>query len=136
MKFGKKNKYGAIKVSHAGYSFGSKLEAATFQILKLMEHAGSIRDIKCQQSVYLTDARIQYIADFSAINTVSLETLYYESKGFSTAVWAIKKRLWKHYGPGPLFIFTGSHLNPKMTEEIYPVKNSLPCEKCGHSLKP
>ncbi len=124
-------KYGNHKVSHAGHSFGSKLESATFDILKLMEKAGAITDIKCQVSVYLTDARIQYIADFMATDCTTGQPLYYEAKGFSTAVWAIKKRLWKVYGPAPLFIFTGSHLSPKMTEEIYPKKELSTCTKCG-----
>lgn len=130
----KGSKYGAKKVSHAGHSFGSKLEAATYDILKLLEKAKCISDIKCQDSVYLTDARIQYIADFSALNEQG-ERVYYESKGIVTPVWAIKKRLWKKYGPGPLFIFTGSHLNPKMTEEIYPEKKELHCERCKNSVE-
>lgn len=131
----KGSKFGAVKVSHAGYSFGSKLEAATFDILKLMERAGAISDIKTQQSVYLTNSKIQYIADFSAINEAG-ELVYYEAKGVQTPVWCIKKRLWKHYGPAPLFIFTGSHMNPKMTETIYPSKKELLCEKCEASFKP
>ena len=136
MRFSKKSKYGSKKVSHSGYSFGSKLEAATFDILKLMEKAGAIRDIKTQQSVYLTLARIQYIADFSAVDCNTLETHYYEAKGFVTDVWAIKKRLWKQYGPGTLYIFTGSHLSPKMTDEVRPVKNSVHCKVCDSTFVP
>lgn len=131
-----RNKYGNKKVSHRGYSFGSKLEAATFDILKMMELAGAIKDIKTQQSVYLSLARIQYIADFSAVDRLTGDIIYYESKGMQTPVWAIKKRLWRWYGPGPLFIFTGSHLAPKMTEEIYPVKNALICPACDHTFLP
>lgn len=131
MRFSKKAKYGNKKVSHSGYSFGSKLEAATFDILKIMERAGEIKGIKTQQSVYLSDAKIQYIADFSATSCISGEVFYYESKGMSTPVWAIKKRLWRYYGPGPLYIFTGSYLKPIMSETIYPVATITRCEKCG-----
>lgn len=124
-------KYGNKKVSHAGHSFGSKLEASTYDILKLMEKAGAIKDIKTQQSVYLTLARIQYIADFSAVDRATDEVVYYEAKGVQTPVWAIKKRLWKTYGPGVLYIFTGSHLRPVMSEEIHPVVTTFRCKKCG-----
>jgi hypothetical protein len=62
----KKSKYGAEKTGHAGYSFASKLEAAVFDYLKMLEAAGEVRDIQCQNTIYLTRARISYRADFKA----------------------------------------------------------------------
>lgn len=114
-------KYGNIKVQDSsGHSFASKLEKALFDQLSFLERAGEIHSLKQQVNVHLTDARILYIADYSAIEAKSEQTVYYESKGFATAVWAIKKRLWKHYGPGRLEVWGGSYKNLIRLEVISP----------------
>lgn len=113
----------APRITHrAGKSFASKLEAAVFDLLWLREKAGDIRDLVCQQSVYLTDARIQYIADFGFVMAASGERAWAEAKGFETDVWKIKKRLWAHYGPGPLEIYRSSRRGPKLTETVFPAR--------------
>lgn len=113
----KRHKYGAQKTEYAGQSFASKLEAAVFQILKLFEKAGALTLLQCQDHVYLTEARILYIPDFKC-QASDGEVFYVEAKGFKTPEWMIKKRLWSKYGPGDLWIYEGSHLNPKRTEII------------------
>ncbi len=114
------NKYSAIKQSLDGYSFASKLEANTYLHLKLLERAGEIKDIKCQVSVYLTEAKILYKPDFSVFDIALNEVVYIEAKGFVTPVWAIKKRLWKHYGPGRLRIYRQAYNDVTMDEEVIP----------------
>lgn len=99
------NKFGNKKTSHKGFSFASKAEAGLYDQLKLREMAGEIREIKVQDTVYMTRARIAYIVDFSFINCATGVKEYAEYKGFETAVWAIKKRLWKYYGAGILTIY-------------------------------
>lgn len=116
----KKTKYNSRKQDYSGISFASKLEAAVYQELKLLEKAQIIRDIKVQDHVYLTRARILYIADFKAWDIINNRNVWYEAKGFSTDVWAIKKRLWKCYGPGPLHIYKGSYRKPILTESVIP----------------
>lgn len=101
-------KYGNKKISHAGFSFASKLEAKLYDILFLMKAAGELTDIKVQDHVYLTNARILYIVDFKVTLSKTHEEQWYESKGFETSDWKIKKRLWKHYGPGKLNIYKGT----------------------------
>ena len=113
------NKYGAKKVSWSGRSFASKLEAAVYQVLMLQMKAGEISGIECQDSIYLTDARILYKPDFRVIAEGG-EEYWVEAKGFKTPEWAIKKRLWKCYGPGRLQIYTGSHAHPVLSETIIP----------------
>jgi len=120
--FKNKTKYGAKKTERAGQSFGSKLEAAVFEMHRLMQLAGEIKELKAQESVYLTEARIQYIADLSFIDVKSAEKIWAEAKGFETDVWRIKRRLWKEYGPGALRVYKGSHRSFKLHEEIIPKK--------------
>jgi hypothetical protein len=64
---------------------------------------GEIRSIELQDSVYLTDARIRYVADFKCLAYTG-EIFWVEAKGYPTASWALKKRLWRYYGPGRLEI--------------------------------
>lgn len=114
-----RHKFGAKKITLDGYAFGSKLEAAVYKILDDRVKNGEISDLKCQVSVYLTDARILYKPDFSYIENE--QVVYCEAKGIETPVWRIKRRLWKHYGLGKLVIYKGSYKYPKISETIIPV---------------
>lgn len=103
------NKYRAKRVGN----FSSKLEASVYAYLEAQE---DVSEIKCQQKVYLTEARILYIADFSYLRCGKLT--YGEAKGVETATWRLKKKLWKFYGPAPLEIYMGSYARPYLAEEI------------------
>lgn len=120
LKMKGRQKFKNQRITHQGRSFASKLEAAVYDILCLMEKAGEIKDIKCQVHVRLTEAEILYIPDFSAWNQKDQCFEWYEAKGHQTPEWLIKKKLWKFYGPGPLHIFMGSYTFPKLTETIIP----------------
>lgn len=132
---GRLEKYGNTKIDHAGYSFASKLEAAVFDILKWREKAGEIRDIQCQDSIYLTDARIEYRADFRFTVATTGEVVWAEAKGFENEKWPLKRRLWIYYGPGALEIYKGTYESPKLVEVLKP-KIAIPkdrCVLCGRS---
>jgi len=116
----KKSKYGSTKVNFHGRSFGSKLEAAVYQMLLAREQAGEISDIKCQVNVHLTMAKILYIADFSFFDNVVLKVVYCESKGFESPEWRLKRKLWMHFGPGKLEIWKGTYKRPTLSEVITP----------------
>ena len=116
------SKYGNTKTTRAGRSFASKLEAALFDLLILREKAGELKDVRQQVSVYLTDARIQMIPDYSAVNVETGETEYHESKGAESDVYRIKRRLWKYYGPGKLYVYKGSYRKVYLHEVIIPKK--------------
>lgn len=107
-------KYGNI--SSAGFS--SKLEAAVSQIHELMVKAGSISELRCQHPAELTAAKIRCKIDFSFIEDGRLT--FAEAKGVETDRWKIIEKLWRFYGPGKLYIYKGSYLNPKITEVIVP----------------
>lgn len=113
-------KYGNTRVSHSGLSFASKLEAALYDELKLREMGGELSGIRCQVHVKLTLAQIVYIADFMYTETKTNTLVWAEAKGYKTPEWAIKKRLWKFYGPGRLDIYEGSYKRLTLTESLTP----------------
>lgn len=116
------HKYRAKREERAGYSFGSKLEAALYDFLKLRESAGEISEIQVQDHVYLTEARINYIADFKVFDNVENEYVWYEAKGVELPTWRLKRKLWMYYGPGKLRIYKGYWKKPFLHEEINPKK--------------
>lgn len=99
-------------------NFASKLEAAVYEFLHLRELAGEIKGLRTQVEIKLTKAEIIYKPDFAFIENG--EAVYAEAKGFKTPSWNIKKRLWAHYGPGPLYIYEGNYRRPKLSEIIHP----------------
>lgn len=106
------NKFGSVRSG----GFASKLEHAVYDILKCREDAGEIKGLKCQVQIELTDAKIIYKPDFAFIENG--KAAYAEAKGFETAVWKIKKRLWGSYGPGNLYIYSGNYRNPFLVDTI------------------
>src|ERR1035437_3012186 len=117
----KAGKYKNQRVKAPGQSFDSQLEASVHQILLLRERAGEIRNIRSQVTLKLTRAGIGYRVDFVATDCKTGQDFGIEAKGFPTEVWGIKKRLYKYYGPFFLEIWTGTHMNPRLTETIIPV---------------
>jgi len=112
----KKHKYGAMK--YAG--FDSKLEAAVYQVLQFREKAKEIRDIKCKPTVHLTRADISWCVDFSFEDVLTRERIYCEAKGVEDKRYAIVKKLYKFYGPGPLEVWKGDWRSPYLNEMIIP----------------
>lgn len=118
-KHGKK--FGNKKVEVYGYSFDSKLEASVHQILLLMEKAGEISNLRHHPgTVFLSAARIRYQPDFTFMRVASGVQEWAEAKGFPGPRWPTQKKMWKHYGPGPLHIYMGSHASPRLVETITP----------------
>lgn len=119
-----------------GRSFSSKLEASVYALLKLRMKTGEIKEIQCQDHIYLSRARIGCIPDFKC----TLEDgsfIWVEAKGYANDRWPIIKKLWRSYGPGPLFIYMGTYLRPTLTETIVPVvvPESSPTEE-NHGTEP
>jgi len=54
-----------------------------------------------QERIYLTNAKILYKPDFSimVLGGSHPEKVFLECKGFETAVWRLKARLWQAYRP-------------------------------------
>lgn len=117
---GSLSKYGNIAATAHGISFSSQAERDCYEILLLMEKAGEIKDIQVQDHVYLTEARICSIPDFKYFNLKTNEHEWAEFKGYETDVWRIKRRLWKHYGPGVLKVYKKKYRGIYLDETIIP----------------
>lgn len=102
---------------NCGHSHRSKLEAALCKKLMDDQAAGRLEMLQVEDHVYLSDADICYVADFKVrFNTG--EVAWYEAKGFESQRWPIIKQLWKHYGPGRLFIYSGWSNSVKLIDII------------------
>lgn len=88
--------------------------------------AGEIGDIQLQTTVHLTLAKISYRPDFKYFDLQEKQSVWVEAKGYPTDLWKMKKRLWKHYGPGPLHIYVrGGRGTVKISEVIIPSGENL-----------
>lgn len=112
------NKYRNQKVTTGNESYRSKLEAAVHQTLIFREKAGEIEVVRREVNVFLTKARILYIADFQCFDKASGVEFYVEAKGFEGPRWPTIKKLWRFYGPGRLEIWKGSYSKPFLDEVI------------------
>jgi hypothetical protein len=118
LKFGRRNKYGAKRAD----GFASKLEAAVYGILLTRERLGEIKEIKRQQTVVLQDGprehRITWKVDFSFVICSTGANAWAEAKGFETADYKIKLKLWRKNPPGRLEIYRGHYRAPKLVEVV------------------
>jgi hypothetical protein len=89
-----------------GIRFDSQFECKIYAELKLLYG----KAVECQPKVYLTRSKILFKPDFKVGNT------YHEAKGYETASYRLKRRLWACYGPGPLII----HFISGETETVVP----------------
>lgn len=108
----KKSKYSSAKTDVDGIRFDSKKEAEFYAELKLREKAGEISDLRLQPRYLLQEAfkhegkqyrEIEYVADFEYIENGV--TVVVDVKGFRTAVYMIKKKLFLYkYGDKVRFV--------------------------------
>ena len=108
----KKSKYSSAKADVDGIRFDSKKEAEFYAELKLREKAGEITHLRLQPRYLLQEAfkhegkqyrEMEYVADFEYIENG--ETVVVDVKGFRTAVYMIKRKLFLYrYGDKVKFI--------------------------------
>lgn len=118
-----KTKFKNVRVSHLGYSFASKLEAAVFDHLKLLEKAQELVFVRTQPQIYLTEAKLGYRPDFEVL--IGGKQTYIEAKGFESERWLIIRKLYAYYGPAPLHIYKQSGKNIRLVEIITPKNYSF-----------
>lgn len=118
----RENKYNAQKCGYQGQIFDSKGERACYLYLLALEQSGDIRIVSQQETIKLTKANISYRTDFKIYDKKLSKEVWVEFKGFETAVWKIKKRLWKHYGPGILRVYKGNEKTIALVEEVIPTQ--------------
>jgi gp72 family protein len=108
----KKSKYSSVKTDVDGVAFDSKKEAEFYAELKVRERAGEISHLRLQPRYLLQEAfkhdgkqyrEIEYVADFEYIENGV--TVVIDVKGFKTAVYMLKKKLFLYkYGGKVKFI--------------------------------
>lgn len=109
--------HGAVKTR----GFASKMEAAGYDLLKMRETVGEIRDIKCQQAVTLAEGnglKIRWKIDFSFWHIPTDQLEYAEIKGFETANYRLKLKLYKMNPPAPLTIYKGNYQRLYIVERV------------------
>lgn len=104
-------KYHNTKIQVDGIKFDSKLEAKRYGQLKLMEHAGVIRDLELQPEYELipsfkkngkTWRRTVYRADFRYVRSEDDKTIIEDVKGSTaviTDVFRLKQKLFEYRYP-------------------------------------
>lgn len=104
----RRSKYGNKKTVVDGIVFDSKSEAARYSELVILQRTGDIRDLRLQPAYELTVAGVKickYIADFSYVDLNYPHTDTVEDrKGYKTAVYRIKKKLFQALFPEYRFV--------------------------------
>lgn len=98
-----KTKYRNKKTVIDGITFDSAKEAQYYQILKLHEKAGLVKEIELQPKFVLQEKfvdshgekhqEIAYIADFRYFDCLAGVCIVADVKGLKTAVYTVKKKL-------------------------------------------
>lgn len=88
-----KSKYRAKKAVVDNITFDSRLEANYYCELKMLQRAGEVTHIELQPKFPLPGG-IKYIADFRVTYADGREEIV-DCKGFKTATYRLKKRLFK-----------------------------------------
>ncbi len=102
-KHRKKSKYNNVKTHVDGIPFDSAKEARRYTELKLLERAGLICDLELQPCFELQPAfrtadgknerPIEYVGDFAYTDIETGQRVIEEVKGFETAEWKLKRKL-------------------------------------------
>ncbi len=111
--------------------FPSKLESAVYELLKVREAAGEIRNISRQVSVELQpgdkDTRIRWRIDFSFERVSDGRLCYAEAKGIALAEYRLKLKLFKGQKLAPIEIWSGTWQRPKLIEKFEPELGVITC---------
>ncbi|MCC6695251.1 MAG: DUF1064 domain-containing protein [Candidatus Hydrogenedentes bacterium] len=106
---GRRNKFGARKVTIDGHTFASTAEGKRYEYLREMQQRGEIRCLRLQPRYLLQPAyvdsrgrqvrRIEYVADFEYIECATGRTVIEDVKGVETQVFLLKKKLFERVFP-------------------------------------
>ena len=102
------SKYRNVKTAVNDVQFDSVKESKHYLELMLMERAGLITDLELQPVFILQEKlagmrAIKYVADFRWVDVATGKTHVKDSKGFQTAAFRIKAKLFKAKFPDLIF---------------------------------
>jgi hypothetical protein len=112
--WGKRGKYGNKKTMVNGHKFDSILESEVY--IYLLADKTEVLDF--QPKVHMSEAGILYKPDFRCRKNGKV--FYVEAKGFETAVWKLKKRLWMSYGPSDLHVYKSNGKGIYLSDTLVP----------------
>ena len=102
------SKYHSKKVIVDGITFDSKKEAIRYQELKILERAGTIKDLRLQYQFILQPPfrkngkairAITYVADFVYFDNERMKNVVEDVKGFKTDVYTLKRKMFEYKYP-------------------------------------
>lgn len=94
-RFIKKSKYGNQKIETPSGAFDSRLEHEHFLRLQTLEKAGKIAYLQRQVRIKLGDSKdckVVYIADFTYFDNDLGEFVVFDTKGFETKEFTLKRK--------------------------------------------
>lgn len=101
-----------------GYNFPSKLHAAVYGILKILERAGKLSNIRHEVSIQIV-GKLKWKADFVAFDEEKQKDVVHEAKGFMNDRFKAIMQAWDGHGPMDLNIWSGSYVRPTIIKTIY-----------------
>jgi len=92
------SKYHNVPVYIDGIRFMSRKEGQDYLNFKAMKKAGEIKELKLQPKFKFDKTGITYVADFDVTWKDGKREIF-DSKGYKTAIYKIKKKLFKYFYP-------------------------------------
>jgi hypothetical protein len=123
----RRHKYGAKKTTCDGVVFPSKMQAARYADLLLMERGNAISDLKREVRFTLQVPfeyrgkhvrAIEYVADFTYRDIATGFPVVEEVKGFETEGWKLKKKMFMFRYPGVVFLIVHSRNTQRAEDTI------------------
>jgi hypothetical protein len=112
------NKYGAEKVKDGTRTYDSKGECEMHGILRLMERAGLVSDIRHHPAAISLTGKVKYKIDYTIFDEKRKRKIGVEYKGFETERFKIICQIWPDHGPFPLQIWSKKGNRIFMVKEI------------------
>lgn len=103
----KPNKYGAKPTEYGGVRYDSKAEAKRAEALDGLRQAGAVAWWIAQPRFRLGCTENVYVADFLVVDPLGDGVHVEDVKGQETSKFKRDKKLWRSYGPCPLWIIKG-----------------------------
>lgn len=104
------HKYRAKPTIYNGVRYDSKAEAARAAQLDMLVRSGDVESWERQPKFLLGEPGVKYVADFMVAYSNG-QRIVEDVKGYETALFKLKKALWKQCGPYTLVILKGRDKN-------------------------
>lgn len=101
----KSNKYGAEKVKDGARTYDSKMEYEMHAVLKLMERAGQVRNIRHHPAAIQLTEHVTFKIDYIVYDTVRATDIGVEVKGMWAERFRVICQLWPEFGPFPMQVW-------------------------------